>query len=518
MQLHKHVGLALLIASGLFAAQEYGQRFRPQFHFSPLKNWTNDPCGLVFAFGQYHLFFQHNPYENKWGHMSWGHATTKDLVHWTERPVAIPEGTDAAIFTGSSVWDERNSSGLCRGAQGGCIVSIYTGDTPKSATAAEKQTQNLAYSQDGVTWTKYSGNPVLDLGRSDSRDPKVFWHEASKQWILVMVLADDKKIRIFGSPDLKQWHRLSDFGPQGATAGVWECPDLYSLPVAGGTGNRKWVLKIGLNPGHPAGGSGEQYFVGDFDGTQFRNNAAPGVTRWLDYGRDSYCEFSFNHDKTNGDQTNGERHEVGWMNNWQYAGEAPTSPWRGGMTIAKTVHLQKQSDGTIDLLQRPVKELQILRGEHFRYEGSSWRELNARVAAWPNRSQTFELTMTAEVNQGGHFELAVLKSAAEQTLVGYDSAKGQVYVDRSGCAEAHFSKAFPSRTTAPLHLAKNEPLRLHLFVDRSSVEVFAQDGKVVLTNLVYPKDDSTGVGFEAPEGALTKVAVDVWKLKSIWRP
>jgi sucrose-6-phosphate hydrolase SacC (GH32 family) len=504
--------LALLIVCGLTAQRQYDQRFRPQFHFSPLINWTNDPCGLVFAFAKYHLFFQFNPFANKWGHMSWGHATTADLVHWKQMPVAIPEGTDVAIFTGSSVFDKQNTSGLCATGTGGCIVSIFTGYSPKTASRSEKQTQNLAFSRDGVTWTKYSGNPVLDLGRSDSRDPKVFWHELTKQWILVMVLADEKKIRLFGSPDLKHWHQLSDFGPQGATGGVWECPDLYSLPVEGGSNQSKWVLKIGLNPGHPAGGSGEQYFIGNFDGTRFKNDAAPNAERWLDAGRDSYCELSFNNDAESG-----QHHEIGWMNNWQYAGEAPTSPWRGSMTIPKTIHLQQGANGSIDLLQQPVKALQSLRAQHFEYAGQSASELNRKLEAWPYRSQTFELQISAAVKPNASLDLAVLKGASDQTLVGYDAAKAQIYVDRSACAEAHFNQAFPSRTTTALHLAPGEPLRLQIFVDRSSVELFAQDGKVAITNLVYPKSDSTAIVLQAADGALGKIAVDIWKLNSIWR-
>ncbi len=273
--------------SVLFAAGNYSERYRPQFHFSPLANWTNDPCGLVYAFGKYHLFFQHNPFANKWGHMSWGHAVSADLVHWKQLPVAIPDDGRMAIFTGSSVFDAKNTSGLCKASAAGCIVSIYTGFTPKA------QTQNLAFSNDGLTWRKYEHNPVLDLGRSDTRDPKVFWHAPTKRWVMVIVQADDKKVRLFSSADLKTWQPLSEFGPQGATGGVWECPDLYPLPVAGEAGKMRWILKIGLNPGHVAGGSGEQYFVGNFDWKTFEPDHPNGAIHWLDYVRDSYCALMF---------------------------------------------------------------------------------------------------------------------------------------------------------------------------------------------------------------------------------
>lgn len=500
----------MAVAAVCLCAQEgYQERYRPQFHFSPAANWTNDPCGVVFAFGNYHLFFQHNPFANVWGHMSWGHATSPDLVHWTQLPVAIPDDSRAAIFTGSSVVDHANTSGLCAGQAEGCIVSVYTGYTPKTATTPERQVENIAYSQDGRTWTKYAGNPVLDLGRSDTRDPKVFWHEGTHKWVMVIVQADDKKVRIFGSRDLKQWSELSEFGPQGATGGMWECPDLYQLPVEGQPGNSRWILKIGLNPGHIAGGSGEQYFVGRFDGTRFTNENAAGEVRWLDYGRDNYCASTFNNEPEGRP-----KHLIGWMNNWQYAGVGPTSPWRGAMTLARTVTLT-EADGRLTLRQEPVEELRSLRDAAFAYSGASVAELNQKVGAWGERSQTFE--MEAEIRPGGAQVVTwkLLKGSGDETVVGFDRGAGQLFVDRSHSAGANFSKAFPSKTVAPVKLEDGR-LRLHIFVDRSSVEVFAQDGKVAMTNLVYPKADSTGIELSAQGGSLEAVRVNLWRLRSAW--
>jgi fructan beta-fructosidase len=333
--MRKSIATAFLAAAVLFAAEEYSQPDRPQFHFSPARNWTNDPCGLVYAFGLYHLFFQFNPEGDQWGHMSWGHATSPDLVHWSELPVAIPEADGVMIFTGSSVVDAKNTSGLC--GKPGCVVSIYTGHRVKSGAAPQVQNQNLAFSDDGRTWTKYRGNPVLDIGKTDFRDPKVFWHAASRKWVMVVMLPRERKAQFYGSPDLKQWRHLSDFGPAGATGGAWECPDFYELPVDGNAENERWVLKIGLNPGHIAGGSGEEYFVGRFDGERFSNDNPPDRTLWVDYGRDCYCEFTFN---------NAPRPAaLGWMNNWEYAGKVPTSPWRGQMTVPRTLSLRNTPQG-----------------------------------------------------------------------------------------------------------------------------------------------------------------------------
>lgn len=503
---------ALVITTlvSLFTEERYQELYRPQFHFSPQFNWTNDPCGLVYAFGRYHLFFQHNPFANVWGHMSWGHAVSTDLVRWNQLAVAIPEGDDAAIFTGSSVVDTNNTTGLCTSSTGGCILSIYTGFTAKTATTPARQTQNLAFSQDGRTWTKYSGNPVLDLDRSDSRDPKVFWYAPGKQWIMVIVLANDKKVRLFSSTNLRQWHHLSDFGPLGATGGAWECPDLYNLPVQGQARQTRWILKVGLNPGHVSGGSGEQYFVGQFDGTQFRTDNVVEDTRWLDYGRDCYCALTFNNEPQSG-----ALRMIGWMNNWEYAAAVPTAPWRGAMTLPRSLSLTAV-DRSMTLIQRPVEGLRSLRGDAFRYESADAAELNRRLAEWPHRSQTFEMEMRIRPGLATQIVWTLLEGENDQTLVGFDAVKGELFVDRSNCANARFSPAFPSRTVAPLKLG-NEPLRLHIFVDRSSVEMFAQDGRIVMTNLVFPKPTSIGLSLHTSGGRLDNVQISMWKLRSAWK-
>ena len=502
----KILTLLLIGLLSLVGEERYRERYRPQFHFSPQVNWTNDPCGLVFAFGNYHLFFQHNPFANVWGHMSWGHAVSSDLVHWKQLPVAIAEDAHAAIFTGSSVVDTDNTSGLCT-SQPNCIVSIYTGFTPRTDHAPEKQTQNLAFSRDGQTWTKYAGNPVLDLGRADTRDPKVFWYQPARRWVMVIVQANDKKVRLFSSPNLKQWQPLSEFGPQGATGGVWECPDLYALPMPGQPAQMRWILKIGLNPGHIAGGSGEQYFIGHFDGKTFTPDEMNGDIHWLDYGRDCYCALTFNNEP--GSEA---PRLIGWMNNWQYAAQVPTSPWRGAMTLPRKLSLANLN-GALRLLQQPLEEFASLRREEFQYEGGSEAELNRKLSAWPHRSQTFEMEASIRFGKATIIEWKILQGENDETTLGFDTAKGQIFLDRSKSAAAQFSKAFPSTTVAPLKLAGGS-LKLHVFVDKSSVEVFAQDGAVTMTNLVFPKLDSTNLSLASSGGPIDNLQLRMWALGS----
>ena len=261
---------------------------RPRYHFTPPQNFMNDPNGLVFLDGEYHLFYQHNPQGDKWGHMSWGHAVSRDLLHWEHLPLALAEENGIMIFSGSAVADPANTSGLCGTAPASCLIAIYTGHTEK------RQTQNLAFSHDrGRTWTKYDGNPVIDLSRGDHRDPKVFWYEPTKRWIMVSVLAGARRVRFLSSKDLKHWETLSDFGPEGSTGGAWECPDLFELPVEGEPGSSRWVLDVDLNPGGRVGGSGAQYFVGRFDGQRFVNENPDDLTLWVDYGKDFYASQSY---------------------------------------------------------------------------------------------------------------------------------------------------------------------------------------------------------------------------------
>lgn len=451
------------------SASDYDQPYRPQYHFSPRVNWTNDPNGLVFFEGEYHLFFQYNPFGDEWGHMSWGHAVSRDLLHWQELPVALPEENGVMIFTGSTVVDEGNSSGFCAGGKH-CLVAIYTGHTPETKLRPALQTQNLAYSNDrGRTWTKYSGNPVLNLNMSDFRDPKVFWSEQGKHWVMAVSLPNDHKVRLYGSPDLKKWNQLSEFGPAGATSGQWECPELFRLSVKEKAGESRWVLKVGLNPGARLGGSGEQYFVGRFDGMRFTNDNPSTLTLWADYGKDCYCALTFN-----GLPRDRKPVMIGWMDNWQYAAKLPTSPWRGQMTFPRELSLRETADG-IRLYQSPVEAIDEIIDTD---EDSK-------------STHSFVLAFSLPIDRGKEVGVKILADKDHYTSVGYDPAKKVLFVDRAHSGLTSFSPDFPARIEAPL-IVNGSKLKVRILVDRSSVEVFADDGRIVSTNLVFPPADAHG--------------------------
>ncbi len=475
----------------------YQEPYRPQVHFSPKVNWTNDPNGLVYMDGTYHLFFQFNPFGDQWGHMSWGHATSRDLVHWKEQKVALPEANGVMIFTGSTVVDANNTSGFCLQHKP-CLVAIYTGHTMKSDSKPALQTQNLAYSNDGgMQWTKYSGNPVLDLHMADFRDPKVFWSTASKRWIMVVSLPDDHKARFYGSADLKKWSQMGEFGPEGAVGGQWECPELFELPVDGKAGETRWVLKIGLNPGGLQGGSGEQYFVGRFDGTRFKNDNPAALQLWTDYGKDCYCALTFNNLPAGRQPT-----MIGWMNNWEYANVVPTKPWRGQMTVPRALSLKTYPEG-IRLVQQPVEALRELRDKHL--SSADLKTVRAGV---------LELRSTIDLGQATEAGWKIMSDGKTFTTVGYDVRAGTIFVDRTHSGNVGFSPKFPARVSAPFQAGKT--LRLHLVIDRSSVEVFVGDGQITLTNLVFPAPDGNRVEFYSIGGKPGAVTAEGWTLKSIW--
>ncbi len=510
MQLMRFIPFCLLIlaASGQQAiAPGYDQPYRPQYHFSPRDHWTNDPNGLVYFEGEYHLFFQYNPFGDKWGHMSWGHAVSRDTLHWRQLPVALPEENRVMIFTGSTVVDERNTSGFCAGGKP-CLVAVYTGHMSKSGTKPALQTQNLAYSNDrGRTWTKYSGNPVLDLHMSDFRDPKVFWSEESKQWVMAVALPDDHKVRIYGSADLKQWHAVSEFGPAGATSGQWECPELFELPVEDENGTR-WVMKIGLNPGALQGGSGEQYFVGRFDGTRFVNENPSSQTLWTDYGKDCYCALTFN-----GLPKSQNKVMIGWMSNWQYAADLPTTPWRGQMTIPRELSLQRTAEG-FRLIQKPTRAIEQLRAEHEIIGGADAAIINEQLAkSRLTAGHAFEAEALLDIGEAQETGIRLTDRNQGVTVIGYDRAAGKLFVDRTHSGRLDFSKDFPARTEAPLKMT-SKTLQMHFLMDRNSLEVFANDGRVAMTNLVFPAAGAIRIETYANSSKPETVRLELWSLKS----
>lgn len=473
---------------------------RPVFHFTPPKNFINDPNGLVFLGGEYHLFYQHNPEGDRWGHMSWGHAVSRDLVRWEHLPIALREEDGIMIFSGSAVFDSKNSSGFGT-AEIPPMVAIYTGDGHK------KQTQNLASSLDqGRTWKKFTGNPVLDLNSNSFRDPKVFWHKPSSRWIMATVMADERKVRLWGAKDLKSWEKLSDFGPSGSTKGVWECPELFEAPVEDGSGSR-WILKVDVNDGAPFGGSGGQYFVGHFDGKEFRSEGKGGEPLWIDYGKDFYASQTWN-------DAPGDRPVwLAWMNNWQYANEIPTAPWRGAMTIARSVALRKTDDG-FRIVQEPVTGLKNIRHRHQKLEAREIPVGETRLDNSKIEGLSMEILAEFEEGDADEFGLKVRCGTDEETVIGVDRRAGTVYVDRTRSGAVSFSPHFAGRHSAPLAKTDGKsPTRLHVLIDATSVEVFADGGRVVLTDQIFPSPTSRGVRLFATGGAARLRSLDAWEFR-----
>ncbi|MGA2248172.1 MAG: GH32 C-terminal domain-containing protein [Verrucomicrobiota bacterium] len=647
----------------------YSEPFRPQYHFTPEKNWMNDPNGLVYYGGEYHLFYQYNPFGDKWGHMSWGHAVSPDMVHWKHLPLALPEADGVMIFSGSAVVDWDNSSGFGQNGQPP-MVAIYTGCRADSDGV---QFECIAYSNDkGRTWTKYPGNPVINLNSKDFRDPKVQWHEPTKSWIMTVSLSAEHKVCFYGSPNLKDWTLLSKFGPAGATSGVWECPDLFELPVPG-THQKRWVLAVNINPGSVAGGSGGQYFTGQFDGKlftpdsdsllkptpefippghvladfegkdygdwkttgeafgsgpaqgrladqnpvdgylghglvnsyyhgdattgtltspefeithpylnfligggsrketrmdlqvdgkvvrtasgqdaerlewsswdvrKFQNQkavlqivdnatggwghinvdqimfadaparAAAESALWFDYGPDYYAAVSW----SDIPKSDGRRLWIGWMNNWEYGQDVPTSPWRSAMSIPREVGLRQTAEG-IRLVQKPAREMESLRDQHYQFKGGALAEANAWLTGNHIAGQQLEIAVEFGPARAGVEGVRVLKGEKEATIIGVDRDRGQVFVDRTQSGIVTFHPKFSGRYDAPL-ATPGARVKLHIFVDAGSVEVFANDGERVFTCLVYPSADSRGVEFFQSGNDAKIRSVEAWTLKSVWK-
>ncbi len=497
----------LLLFTSCAIAQDYSEQYRPQFHFTPAKNWMNDPNGLVYHDGEYHLFYQHNPFGDTWGHMSWGHAVSTDLIHWEHLPVALEEENNIMIFSGSAVVDHNNTSGF--GSEDNPpMVAIYTGHH----TDQELQDQRIAYStNNGRTWTKYSGNPVLDEGMANFRDPKISWHEGSEQWVMVVALPTEYKVRFYGSQNLKDWTMLSEFGPSGATGGIWECPDLFELPIEGKNG-RKWVLQVDLNPGGPFGGSGSQYFVGEFDGKTFTQDSdTEGETRWVDYGKDFYAVQSY----ANIPEDDGRRIWISWMNNWQYAEQIPTSPWRSAMTIPRSLSLQTFDDG-IHLVHQPVEELQLLRGEHYQFEQQEINGESDLLSEVNSNGNQLEVITSFRVDKADTVGFKVARGTDEETIVAYDAVNGYLFVDRTNSGQTNFNENFAGAHKAPLKQVEGE-IKLYIFIDRSSVEVFGNDGRVVITDRIFPSKGSDGISLFTEGGTTELLNLDIWQLNSTWK-
>ena len=420
------------------------EQYRPVYHHTPAWGWMNDPNGMFYKDGVWHLYFQHNPYGSQWENMTWGHSTSTDLVNWTFQGDPIEADAWGTIFSGSAVVDHQGTAGFGKGA----VVAMYT-------SAGENQTQSLAYSTDnGQTFTKYAGNPVVTSNTPDFRDPHVFWNDDIKRWNMIM--AEGQHMNIYSSADLKDWKLESQFGAEyGNHGGVWECPDLMKLPVRG-TDKEKWLLLCNINPGGPFGGSATQYFVGQFDGHKFTCESAPEVTKWMDYGKDHYATVTFDN------APDGRRVAMAWMSNWQYANQVPTMQFRSANSVPRDLDL-------------------------YEYEGQTYCGVtpSPELAAARPKKATKTLSEACEmvVSLKGNATITLSNDKGEQVVMTYDEKSRTFAMDRTKSGLCDFSDEFAALTVAPVH---GKLSQLRLFIDRSSIEAFDADGKMAMTNLVFP--------------------------------
>lgn len=495
----KHISILAALFFAQFAnAQDAPEKYRPQFHFSPKAHWMNDPNGMLFHNGTYHLFYQYYPEAKIWGPMHWGHATSKDMVHWKEQPIALYPDSLGYIFSGSAVADVNNTSGFGKDGKTP-LVAIFTHHNPvlEKQKTGRHEYQSIAYSlDDGATWTKYSGNPVLpNPGITDFRDPKVRWYEPQKKWI--MTLATKDRITFYSSPDLKNWSKESEFGADaGEHGGVWECPDLLPLTHEG---KQVWVLIVNINPGGPNKGSAGQYFLGDFDGKTF--TAYSKETKWLDWGADNYAAVTFSN-------TGNRSLLMGWMSNWQYANQVPTDPWRSANTISRELGLQAVGK-ELYLTSIPAKELESIQGEGYSRKNLTVKAPVDLAPKGGNASGLFRLDLkTASTSD---FELVMSNKTGNELLIGYDKASNQYYIDRSKSGKIDFEAGFGQKHTAP-RLSKDGKIALTLVADVASVELFADGGLTVMTDIFFADTPLSELTIQSVKGIqLEQVQYNVLK-------
>ena len=467
----------------------FNEPYRSQYHFTPASGWMNDPNGMVYYEGEYHLFYQHYPDSTVWGPMHWGHAVSKDMMYWEHLPIALYPDTLGYIFSGSAVIDWKNTSGFGVGETPPMIaIFTYHNMDGERAGNIDFQTQGIAYSLDkGRTWTKYENNPVLqNPGIRDFRDPKVSWNEVAHQWVMTLAVKDH--IEFYGSPDLKKWNKLSEFGKTlGEHGGVWECPDLF--PLNDEQGNTQWVLLVSINPGGPQGGSATQYFVGDFDGKNF--TAQDTATRWIDYGADNYAGVTWSDIPA----SDGRKLFIGWMSNWQYANTVPTEAWRSATTLPREITLNKKPDG-YELTFKPVDEVSKIQGAPTTYTDS------ATLA-----SPLFMIEFTLE-DGSKEFSLTISNQADEKVVI--SSLGTTLSFDRTASGITTFNPAF-----AAIHnmdLKGVEIKKVNVYVDMASVELFINNGERVLTEILFPTKPFNKVRLDKknPQFSIAPIS-SIWK-------
>lgn len=490
--------------------------YRPRYHHTPEYGWMNDPNGLVYKDGEYHLYYQYNPYGSKWGNMHWGHSVSRDLVHWEPLPPAIARDTMGQIFSGSAVVDENNDAGFGEDA----LIAFYT-------SAGSRQVQCMAYSTDnGRTFTKYEGNPVLTPfdGLRDFRDPKVFRYGPTQKWY--MVVSAFREVRLYSSDDMKRWEYVGAFGDgYGAQPSMFECPDFVELPVDGDAGNRKWVMIANVNPGCMFGGSATEYFVGDFDGRNFVCESAPETAKWLDYGKDHYAAVCFSN-------TDRRTIAVPWMSNWQYANDIPTMQHRGANALPRELSLYTK-DGETYVAADVVEEVRMLRGRS-RQAGDMPVDGERLL---PDLAEGFDGAFEIELDvtpcSACRVGMELCNDAGEKAEIYLDMKAGRLVMDRTESGVVGFGRRseeyadaapdapgpmnyvndFALATWAPLSLCEGGTYHLDIFVDRCSVEIFVDGGRIAMTNLVFPTEPYGAVRLFAEGGAARFSDVTAYELK-----
>ena len=486
------------------AEELMSEKHRPQLHFSPQKHWMNDPNGMVFHKGVYHLFYQYYPDGLVWGPMHWGHAVSSDLVHWRHLPIALFPDTLGLIFSGSAVVDKNNTSGF--GTPGNPpLVAIFTYHSAEKEKAerTDYQYQGIAYSvDDGETWTKYDRNPVLEnQGIKDFRDPKVFWHNESGKWIMILAVKDHTEL--WGSPDLKSWTKLSDFGYEfGAHGGVWECPDLFYCKNDGEQGG-KWVMLVSINPGAVNGGSGTQYFVGNFDGKTFIPETDKATTLWLDYGPDDYAGVTYSNAPDN------RKIFIGWMSNWAYAQDVPTAPWRSAMTLPRDLSLRRVGDRLYMRSTLSPETSRLVSSARNPFDVS----VNDSIAVAPDVD--FSAAMVSGTFETADFAIELYNEKGQKLITGFDREKNQFFINRGAAGRNDFSENFNSTLAAP-RISGNEKIPVTFVADVSSLEIFFDDGLTVMTSLYFPDAPLSKMKIKS-SGTLKVEDIEVKQLKSIWR-
>lgn len=509
---HRLLTYLLIIVSSHILAQDDAvptPQWRPLYHFTPVKNWTNDPNGLIFVNGVYHLYNQQNPFANTWGHMSWGHATSTDLVHWKHLPVAMPETIDKDTtwrFSGCAVWDKDNSSGFC--TNGACLVAVYTADQPN----LKKESQFIAYSNDGgLTYTNYKNNPVIDLNKKDFRDPNVAWNEQLKKWLMVVALPTEHTVHLYASANLRNWELLSVFGPAGYTSAAWECPSLMQLPVEGNPNKKKWVLTVsaaGANRGVYI-----QYFVGEFNGKAFKNDNPDSTILTVDNGDCFYAAIPWNNVPEK------KTIYIGWL----VPATQKTYPWRGQMSIPRDLSLRQTNNG-LRLIQSPAS---VIQSKLQNLSGNKMITMNAvkidstEKALDPQQKMTgnsYWLDAVCTFSPGATigFKIAQDKDKDKtiaETIVGYNAVSGNMFIDKthSGNATINQDRLLLNAATGKT----NNTIRIQILLDKSSLEVFSDGGEKVLTTYIFPATNANGISLFAKNGSVTVQSLKIWDLSGV---